>query len=324
MIRRGSIVVPTAPHVVHHPWQVEWAKGVQLSCYVGIVVDSEMDEADEWKPKKFPEKIGMSMAVTSQGMSQRRMWHNRQVMSNKVFATGAKTGSAKIHCKAGFGRVVSSTAQPLDEQKGRAEWQESQILGGGKADSVYLVLHRTDDKKWCISWVNEADVEAGDVRIAVIKKRDGRGIKDWFLLQLWKSDIKSQSEALKPLQAYVSGDKIKVTPGTIGNKMPVYAGVGPINVPDFGLTVPGDDGTYILIATCTGSTNGAIPFPSSEPTISLVEDVPDDDDTTAYLNMSTVYVQDGKASVMNNLSGSLWGERMKVTGSPPLYFFNLI
>lgn len=147
-----------------------------------------MAETDEWKPKKFPEKIGMSMAITSQGMSQRRLGQNRQVMSNKFFSTGARTGSVKIYSKAGFGRVASNTAQPLDEQKGRAEWNESDILGTSKPDSVYLVLHQIADKKWCLSWVNETDVEKDDVRIVVIKKSVGRGIRDWFLLQLWKSD----------------------------------------------------------------------------------------------------------------------------------------
>lgn len=199
MIRRGSIVVPTAPHVVHHPFQVEWSKRVQLSCYVGIIVDSDVVAVDEWMPRKFPERIGMSMAVTTQGMSQRRLWHNRQVMGTKSFPTGTKTGSAKIYCKEGFGRVTSADATPLDEQKGRAVWKESDVLGTGKPNSVYLVLHTIPDatliKKWCLSWVNESDVETDDIRIAVIKKSEGRGIKDWFLLQLWKSDVQADNVA---------------------------------------------------------------------------------------------------------------------------------
>lgn len=192
MIRRGSIVVPTAPYVVHHPWQVEWDKGVELKCYTGIIRDQKALVGGEWEPKRFPEKVGMSMAVTSQGMSQRSISQGRVKMQSKPYATGAKSGSAKIKFRESFGRATAANAIALDEQKGYAFWKEPNLIGSSKPDSIYLILHSEVDgavMQWYLSWVNETDLLITDYKIAVIKKNVGRGLRDWTLLQLWKSDI---------------------------------------------------------------------------------------------------------------------------------------
>jgi hypothetical protein len=199
MFRRGSVVVPTAPYVVHHPWQVEWDKGVELKCYTGIIRDQKALVGGEWEPKRFPEKVGMSMAVTSQGMSQRSISQGRVKMQKKPYATGAKSGSAKIKFRESFGRATAANAVALDEQKGYAFWKEPDLIGSGKPDSIYLILHSQVEgavTQWYISWVNETDLLITDYKIAVIKKNVGRGLRDWTLLQLWKTDINIVSDSV--------------------------------------------------------------------------------------------------------------------------------
>jgi len=186
--RRGSVVVPTAPYSVHHPWQVEWSKGSKLFCYLGIIADKKAVYTEEWQPRRFPEKIAMSIAVTTHGMSQRSLSQNRTKMNAKPFATGAKSGSAVILKRPDFGRTNEDNGEYIDAEKGCADWDETELIGGGASDSIYLVLHSTENV-WFLSWVDEDDLDYKDIKIAVIKKSTGRGIRDWHLLQLWKSDV---------------------------------------------------------------------------------------------------------------------------------------
>ena len=188
LFRRGSIVVPTAPYIPHHPWQVEWKKGVEILCFIGIIGDKVAVAREEYEPKRFPEKIAMSMSVTTHGMNQRSIGQNRIRMRSKPFATGAKSGSAVILKRPDFGRTTVENGEYIDEDKGYASWSESELIGTTKPDSVYLVLHSASNV-WFLSWVNEEDVQFDDIKIAVIKKMTGRGIRDWSLLQLWKSDV---------------------------------------------------------------------------------------------------------------------------------------
>lgn len=213
MIRRGSIVVPTAPYVVHHPWQVEWIKGTELRCFTGILADSAMIANEQYEPTRFPQNSAMSMSVTTQGISARRLTQGRVRMSSLPFPTGAKTGSVVIRLnRDGFGRTDQTNAEPLDEQKGYASWQESEIIGSGSADSVYLVLHKSGSF-WYLSWIAQADLEDSDIRIAVIKKRTGRGIKDWTLLQLWKSDFSDRKDETPFLVTHSHKNAFKINSG---------------------------------------------------------------------------------------------------------------
>ena len=215
MIRRGSIVVPTAPHVVHHPFQVEWSKGQELRCYAGIVMDQELLAQNEWLPRRFPEKVAMSMAVTTQGMSTRSVSQGRVKMRSGVFSTGAKTGSVILKCRTAFGRCTVSNATPLDEQKGYAVWTEANILGSNRPDSIYLILHKIKSPNgdgWYLSWVDESELTADDIRIVVIKKFTGRGMRQWDLLQLWKSDYIVRKDAVNHF--YEMNVTQTATPGT--------------------------------------------------------------------------------------------------------------
>ena len=210
--RKGSVVVPTAPYSVHHPWQVEWKKGSEIICYVGIVGDTVAVGNEEWQPKKFPEKIAMSIAVTTQGMNQRSIGQARTRMQRKPFATGAKSGSAVILKRPDFGRTDVDNGEYLDENKGCATWDESELIGNGKPDSIYLILHSASHV-WFLSWVNEEDLKEDDVKICVIKKNAGRGIKDWHLLQLWKSDITVDPKEDQFAVTWASGDTFRINGG---------------------------------------------------------------------------------------------------------------
>ena len=210
--RRGSVVVPTAPYVVHHPWQVEWAKGSELKCFVGIVSDTDIIANEEYKPRKFPEKIAMSMAVTQHGMSQRSLSQGRVKMHAKPYATGAKTGSVVIRIQDDFGRCDQNNSAPLDEQKGYASWNESMLISSHAPDSVYLILHK-DGSFWYLSWVQQADLDDTDIRIAVIKKHSGKGLREWSLLQLWKSDLSDTSDKTEFKVSQFLGDYFKINSG---------------------------------------------------------------------------------------------------------------
>lgn len=183
------MVVPTAPYIPHHPWQVEWNRGSNLRCHIGIISDIEALENEEWKPRRFPEKAHMSIVVNQQGMTNRAFAQNKVRMASKAFTTGAKSGSALLRKNVdGFGRCDQNNSEPLDEEKGYVEWAESDLIGTNHPDSIYLILHRSG-LYWYISWVAQADLEDSDIRIAVIKKNGEGGLRTWQLFQLWKSDI---------------------------------------------------------------------------------------------------------------------------------------
>lgn len=128
----------------------------------------------------------------------------------------------------------------------------------------------------------------------------------------------------KPLQAYRSGNYIKVTSGTIGNKVPTINGVALSNT-NAGFSIPADDG-YIMYAECPASNSGTVSFPSGVPTLSLATSLPNDTDTAGHIRIADVYVSNGgdTINIYNYLAGSLWGERVKVTYSPATYYFNAI
>ena len=186
MIRRGSIVVPTAPPNLPHPWKVEWAGG-ELRCFVGRILDSTLTTANEWKPKRFPEHMSQQVMVTKMGMSPKLLDAKKAILRSQAFATPIKSGSLPIYTKDSYGRCTSSTAVLVDENFGYAKWDEG-IVAAEEGDSTYVVLHKEGDK-WCISMVSEADVLETDLKITAIKRRNGTHVRDWNLLQLWKSDL---------------------------------------------------------------------------------------------------------------------------------------
>jgi len=81
-----------------------------------------------------------------------------------------------------------------------------------------------------------------------------------------------------------------------------------------------------LYAECPASNLGSVSFPSGVPTLSLGSSIPNDTDTAGHIRIADLYVYNNGESVdiYNYLSGSLWGERVKVTYSPAVYYFNLI
>ena len=170
----------------------------------------------QWEPKRFPEKTSMTMIVNQHGMSNRAFGQNKVRMMSKPFQTGVKSGSAVLKYNShGFGRADSTNGQPLDEQKGYAQWNESDVIGSSHPNSVYLVLHK-DDTQWYISWVAQADLEDSDIRLAVIKKNGNNGLNSWILHQLWKSDLAKNKEIVIENQFEVtnfSGDLFKVNSG---------------------------------------------------------------------------------------------------------------
>ena len=124
-------------------------------------------------------------------------------------------------------------------------------------------------------------------------------------------------------QAYVSGSKIKITSGTIGNKIPTISGT-PINNPAAVLNVPAN-GTWHVMVTCPADpSNDWKMFPSAVPTITIVSTMSTDTDSNAYLSLASLVVTNGVPKISNHLSGSLWGERMKIQDQDCLYFFNSI
>lgn len=128
----------------------------------------------------------------------------------------------------------------------------------------------------------------------------------------------------KPLQAYLSESLIKVSFGTIGNKVPTINGTAISNT-SIGFSIPADD-YYFLIADCPASNSGNVSFPSGVPVLTLETSVPSDTNTSGKIVMASVdvYNEGQSVEIANNLSGSLWGERLKVTGSTATYFFNAI
>ena len=128
----------------------------------------------------------------------------------------------------------------------------------------------------------------------------------------------------KPLQAYRSDKtKIKITSGTIGNKIPTINGT-PINEQSAVLTIP-SVGTWHIMVTCPANANNDwVMFPSAVPTITIVSTMSTDTDANAYLSLASIVVSGNKVQITNHLSGSLWGERMKIQDQDCLYYFNSI
>jgi hypothetical protein len=125
------------------------------------------------------------------------------------------------------------------------------------------------------------------------------------------------------LQAYLYDGGIRITSGTIGNKIPTISGT-PINNPSAVLTVPAN-GTWHVMVTCPADpSNDWKMFPSAVPTITIVSTMSTDTDSNAYLSLASITVNGSNVTISNHLSGSLWGERMKIQDQDCLYFFNSI
>ena len=147
------------------------------------------------------------------------------------------------------------------------------------------------------------------------------------VIQMFKSDIVVPSAGgdIKALQAYHSGNTIRVMPGTIGNKVPTINDL-PINdsLASFAIA----PGGYTIYAACPASNFGNISFPSGTPSIVLGASTPSDTDTMGHIAIAgvTVYGEQPpyQVQISNYLSGSLWGERIKTTGSTAMYYFNTI
>jgi hypothetical protein len=137
-------------------------------------------------------------------------------MNSKPYASSLKSGSVKVYTKAAFGRVTLATSVLIDEEKACAEWDESVILAQSAA-SVYFVLHKTSDR-WMVSAVLEANVTASDIKLAVVKKRESASVKDWRLIQLWKSDLYFPQLAIENLF------QLSVTPSATAGSFNVKVG----------------------------------------------------------------------------------------------------
>ena len=189
------MVVPTAPAKSFHPWQVEWDRGREIRCILGIIADANITAQTEWLPKNFPKGMSQSLVINSTGISQRTFKKELAQFSNKPYQTGIKSGSSKVYYKVTYGRITGtdftdSPAKALlaDAAKGYVFWKESVIIN--KTDSVYVILHVVNGN-WCLSVVDESDLTSSDIKIAVFKKQQNRHISDWEMLQLWKSDVQS-------------------------------------------------------------------------------------------------------------------------------------
>ena len=203
LVRRGSLVLSTAPTNIPHPWKVEWARGEKFRCFLGRIYDPEVMATDEWEPERFPEGLSQGMIVTKHTIQRKYLKKDRTAMNSKAYATSIKSGSVKVYTKASFGRVTYATSVLIDEEKGCAEWDESVILAQSAA-SVYFVLHKTTNR-WMVSAVLEADVTASDIKLAVVKKRESASVKDWRLIQLWKSDLFIEILPPEPFTVEVTG-----------------------------------------------------------------------------------------------------------------------
>lgn len=125
-----------------------------------------------------------------------------------------------------------------------------------------------------------------------------------------------------PLQAYKDGNYVRVTFGTIGNRVPTINGTAISDI-SAGFSIP-EDGGYLLYAECPASNYGNVSFPSGTPVLHLEDTLPNDTNTAGHILIAYVYVSGGSIEINNNLTGSLWGERLKVTGSTATYYFNLV
>ncbi len=192
-ISRGSIIVPTAGPTLPHPFKVEWRKGFDFKCFCGIIYDKENLAAGEWEPTRFPDAVAQQMYVTKSSMSPRHMNRTRTKMASQTYATGAKTGSLKLHSKTTYGRC-DATAVAITNGDGCAKWDEGVVISAGNTVNTYLILHKVG-AKWCLSWVDEADLTVEDIRICVIKALTGGTIARWQVIQLWKSDLYLVNEA---------------------------------------------------------------------------------------------------------------------------------
>lgn len=189
------MVVPTAPVKSFHPWQVEWDRGREIRCILGIIADANITAETEWLPKNFPKGMSQSLVINSTGVSQRTFKKELAQFSNKPYQTGIKSGSSKVYYKTTFGKITGTdfTSNPVkallaDASKGYVFWKESVIVS--KTTSVYVILHSVNGN-WCLSVVDESELTSSDIRIAVFKSQANRHIADWEMLQLWKSDVQS-------------------------------------------------------------------------------------------------------------------------------------
>jgi hypothetical protein len=284
---------------------------------------------EEWQPKRFPEGLSQGLTVTKHSIQPKYLKKDRTAMNSKAYASSLKSGSVKVYTKTAFGRVTLATSTLVDEEKGCAEWNESVILAESSA-SVYFVLHKTSDR-WMLSAVLEDDVTASDIKIAVVKKRESASVKDWRLIQLWKSDLSLAGPQSHPFQ---------VTLGVKDGLDVIYVKVGSVNnvIPNVGTTLlsgnydpipaPTTAGDYVVCVKCYADPAPA-DFPLNTTEITCETYPTTNTDSVGFIALALITATDkpspqtGVNLALNQLvQGSLWAERHKYSApNTATYFF---
>lgn len=188
----GTVRTGPAPSVL--PWHVEWVVGNEFRCHIGRVHDADSLDLDgEFSQSRFSANQQQSISVSQHKMSPSTLNRNITSMERHAHSSPVKTGSSPIYVQQNRGRIDTPN-NTVDESLGYAKWSESQVRSS--SHDTYFILHKVRDEtnsydQWCISIVNDTDVQKSDIKIACFKYARGGSASRANLIQLWKSDIVS-------------------------------------------------------------------------------------------------------------------------------------
>ena len=211
---RTNLKTSSAPQ--HPPFKVEVVNGRDILCHVGRVYDY-------LSSKEYGQNLQKSWDATQSKITGKGLPNTRaNKVELKYFDYDVITGSAKIHFKgtattAAQGRATATTAVHTVGENGYVKFLRS----NSPADN-YLILHRVytstapDAAKWCISAVEDIQVDKGDIVLAYIANNT-------TVRQVWKSDVVVSSPVIvddctHPFQIKVNKDtgEYTVAGGVVG------------------------------------------------------------------------------------------------------------
>jgi len=285
--------------------------------------------SEEYAQFNFPRKKPSTMTLIGGAVVTTTPQANMSVSRSGGFLTS----SVKLKYKQNLGLVQHGDSDIVDvPDSGYAFWPEGKFKNAG--ETVYVILSRLTDgnnenPEWVLSLATEQDIWVYDFKLAAVAGTQ--------CIQLWHSDIVyakgGASEPDHPFKCVVVGDKLKVTAGTVTNKVATAVGGGELDVvanyPSIPAVSPSANGTpwWVYLKITSTSTQ----FPTLVEVVASATAPPVNTTTEGYVTIARgrTYppVQQGgdPVRVITNqfILTSLWGEKIQFTNYANYYFYRV-
>lgn len=303
---RTNLRTSSAPQ--HPPFKVEVVNGRDILCHVGRVCDPVSSGSFGWYLQRSWDAT--QGKFTSKGLPSTRT--GRVQLKYNDFEV--VTGSATIHYKgtigtANHGRATFSTATRQVGENGYVKWLRSDA----PADN-YIVLHN-ENTKWCISAVNEEDVIETDIVLAYIANNT-------TVRQVWKSDVYVGVPENHPFKCTIVDGKIRVSEGTVTNKIATALGGGDLTEESGLIPIPAGESRWLVQLKITSTD---VLFPETVEVMVVPLSAAGQNSTTeSYVTIAAGSTIQGYSYLTGQyIKTSLWGEKILFVEFANYYYYRV-